>query len=125
MAVAARYGKSVAQVCIRYALQHGLVALPKSTHPARIVENGDVDFVIGKDDFAEYAASRESSFVADQTGKGSPVDSVDVNGTPWQHVRSGGHDSLVKEFGPVSVVVGGVRDKATLAELTTLAASLS
>ena len=51
-AVAARYGKSVAQVCIRYALQHGLVALPKSTHPARIVENGDVDFLIGEDDMA-------------------------------------------------------------------------
>ncbi len=51
-AVAARYGKSVAQVCIRYALQHGLVALPKSTHPARIVENGEVDFVIGDGDMA-------------------------------------------------------------------------
>ena len=50
--VAARYGKSVAQVCIRYALQHGLVALPKSTHPARIVENADVDFVIGEADMA-------------------------------------------------------------------------
>ncbi len=51
-AVAARYGKSVAQVCIRYALQHGLVALPKSTHPARIVENADMDFVIGDADMA-------------------------------------------------------------------------
>ena len=51
-AVAARYGKSVAQVCIRYALQHGLVALPKSTHPARIDENADVDFVIGNADMA-------------------------------------------------------------------------
>ena len=51
-AVAARYGKSVAQVCIRYALQHGLVALPKSTHPARIVENGAVDFVISDEDMA-------------------------------------------------------------------------
>lgn len=49
-AVAARYGKSVAQVCIRYAIQHGLVALPKSTHLARIVENGEVDFVIGDED---------------------------------------------------------------------------
>ena len=50
VAVATRYGKSVAQVCIRYALQHGLVALPKSTHPARIVENAEVDFVLGEDD---------------------------------------------------------------------------
>ena len=51
-AVAARHGKSVAQLCIRYALQHGTVALPKSTHPARIVENADVDFVIGDEDMA-------------------------------------------------------------------------
>ncbi|MFS8064469.1 MAG: aldo/keto reductase [Luteimonas sp.] len=51
-AVAAHYRKTVAQVCIRYALQHGLVALPKSTHPARIVENGAVDFVIGDADMA-------------------------------------------------------------------------
>jgi diketogulonate reductase-like aldo/keto reductase len=51
-AIAAGYGKTVAQLCIRYALQHGLVALPKSTHPARIAENADVDFVIGAGDMA-------------------------------------------------------------------------
>lgn len=51
-AVAGHYRKTVAQVCIRYAIQHGLVALPKSTHPARIAENGAVDFVIGDDDMA-------------------------------------------------------------------------
>ena len=54
--IAARYGKSVAQLCIRYALQHGLVALPKSTHPGRIVENGEVDFAIGEADMATLDA---------------------------------------------------------------------
>ena len=108
------------------------VPLPR-TVPAGFVPNVSllspaglrIGFVIGKDDFAEYAASRESSFVADQTGKGAPVGTVDVNGTAWQHVSAGGHDSLVTTYGAVSVVVGGIRDKATIAELTTLAASLS
>jgi diketogulonate reductase-like aldo/keto reductase len=51
-AIAAHYGKTVAQLCIRYALQHDLVALPKSTHPARIVENADVGFEIAAADMA-------------------------------------------------------------------------
>jgi diketogulonate reductase-like aldo/keto reductase len=51
-AIALGYGKSVAQVCIRYALQSGTVALPKSTHPARIVENADVGFVLSAADMA-------------------------------------------------------------------------
>ena len=108
------------------------VPLPR-TAPAGFVPNVStlspaglrIGFVIGKDHFAEYAASRERSFVTDQTGRGEAVGTVDVAGTPWQHVRAGGHDSLVKAYGPVSVVVGGTRDTATLAELTTLAASLS
>jgi diketogulonate reductase-like aldo/keto reductase len=44
--VANRYGRSVAQICIRYALQKDVAPLPKSTNPARIRENADVDFEI-------------------------------------------------------------------------------
>jgi len=45
--VARRVGRSVAQVLLRWGLQHGLVVLPKSTKPARIVENGALfDFVL-------------------------------------------------------------------------------
>jgi diketogulonate reductase-like aldo/keto reductase len=50
--LAVRYGKTVAQVCIRYALQHGTLPLPKTTTPARIVENADVDFELSDDDMA-------------------------------------------------------------------------
>lgn len=108
------------------------VPLPR-TVPAGFVPNVSVlspaglrvGFVIGTDHFAEYAASREASFVADQTGRGASVGTVDVAGEPWQHLRSAGHDSLVKAFGAVSVVVGGVRDTATVGELTALARSLS
>lgn len=41
-AIAAKYGKSVAQLCIRWAMQHGVLPLPKSVTPERIRENLDV-----------------------------------------------------------------------------------
>ena len=34
--IAEQYGKSVAQVCIRWVLQNGALPLPKSVTPARI-----------------------------------------------------------------------------------------
>jgi diketogulonate reductase-like aldo/keto reductase len=36
------HGKSTAQVLIRWALQHDLIVLPKSTRPDRIAANADV-----------------------------------------------------------------------------------
>ena len=47
-----RYGKSAAQICIRYVVQKGIVTLPKSTHRDRILENAEVDFEIGAQDMA-------------------------------------------------------------------------
>ena len=49
-AIAAKYGVSVAQLCIRYVLQLGTVALPKTANPAHMEENADVDFVISDED---------------------------------------------------------------------------
>lgn len=40
--IAARHGKSIAQVILRWDLQHGVVTIPKSTKPQRIAENADV-----------------------------------------------------------------------------------
>lgn len=49
--MAAKYGKSVAQLLIRWNLQHGWVSLPKSKSGLRIAENMDVfDFEITVDD---------------------------------------------------------------------------
>lgn len=49
--IAAKYGKSVAQLCVRWCLQNGVVPLPKSITPARIEENAKVfDFVISEED---------------------------------------------------------------------------
>lgn len=51
--IAAKYNKSVAQLCVRWCLQHEVLPLPKSVTPARIAENADVfDFSIGDDDMA-------------------------------------------------------------------------
>ena len=49
-AIAAKYGKTVAQLCIRYLLEHDVLPLPKSMTPSRIAENADVDWQIDADD---------------------------------------------------------------------------
>ncbi|HZM12958.1 MAG TPA: aldo/keto reductase [Bacteroidales bacterium] len=48
--IAKRYGKSIAQLSIRYVLQKGALPLPKSTHPEFIGQNIDVDFEIAEED---------------------------------------------------------------------------
>lgn len=53
MEMAGRYGKSVAQLCIRFALQCGVLPLPKSSAPERMKENLDVfDFEISFEDMS-------------------------------------------------------------------------
>ena len=58
--VARRMGRSVAQVLLRWGLQHGLVVLPKSTKPARIAENGALfDFALDDGAMAALDALEE------------------------------------------------------------------
>ncbi|MDR1066172.1 MAG: aldo/keto reductase [Clostridiales bacterium] len=50
-ALAEKYGKSVAQICVRWSLQRGYLPLPKSVTPARIKENAEVfDFELEEAD---------------------------------------------------------------------------
>jgi diketogulonate reductase-like aldo/keto reductase len=55
--IAAAHGKSPAQVMLRWHLQQGRSAIPKSTTPHRITENLDVlDFELGPDELAAIDA---------------------------------------------------------------------
>ena len=55
--IAAQYGKTPAQLCIRWCLQKGVLPLPKSVTPARIRENVQVfDFTISPEDMARLDA---------------------------------------------------------------------
>ncbi|NEG54439.1 aldo/keto reductase [Bifidobacterium platyrrhinorum] len=55
--IGAKYGKSPAQVVIRWHIQRGVVVLPKSTHAERIRQNFDVfDFDLTADDMAAINA---------------------------------------------------------------------
>lgn len=49
--LAEKYGKSIAQICVRFSLQMGFLPLPKSVHADRIKENLDVfDFELEDSD---------------------------------------------------------------------------
>ena len=50
-ALSEKYGKTIAQIAIRWSLQRGYLPLPKSVTPARIRENVDVfDFELEESD---------------------------------------------------------------------------
>ncbi|THG29118.1 aldo/keto reductase [Glaciibacter flavus] len=51
-AIADGYDRTVAQLCIRYALQKDTVPLPKTTNADRMRENADIDFEISDEDMA-------------------------------------------------------------------------
>ena len=56
-AIAGKYGKSVAQLCLRFALQNDVLPLSKSVHEDRIASNAQLfDFEIDAGDMAAIAA---------------------------------------------------------------------
>ena len=63
-ALARETGKSVAQVMLRWHLQHGLIAIPKSQNPERLKENADVfDFALSAEQMARIDALNADRFV--------------------------------------------------------------
>lgn len=56
-AIGNKYGKSVAQVILRWHLQRGIIAIPKSVHKKRMEENIAVyDFILTEEDMALISA---------------------------------------------------------------------
>ncbi|MED5075781.1 aldo/keto reductase [Geobacillus stearothermophilus] len=52
-----KYGKTPAQVVLRWGLQHGVVTIPKSVTPARIKENADIfDFSLTDEEMKQIDA---------------------------------------------------------------------
>lgn len=52
-AIAARHGKVVGQVVLRWAIQHGVPVVPKSSKRARLLENASVfDFALSPEELA-------------------------------------------------------------------------
>lgn len=63
--IAAKYGKTTAQVMLRWHIQRGIVVIPKSTHIERMRENFDVfGFTLSDEDMQAIAAldKEQSSF---------------------------------------------------------------
>ncbi|OXM87353.1 aldo/keto reductase [Paenibacillus rigui] len=59
--LAAKYGKSAAQIILRWDLQNGIVTIPKSVTEARIRENGNIfDFSLSEEDIAKLDALNEN-----------------------------------------------------------------
>lgn len=67
--IGAKYGKTAAQVILRWHIQRGVVVIPKSTHIERMRENFDVfDFTLSPEDTAAIAAldQKRSAFFSHQ-----------------------------------------------------------
>lgn len=48
--MAAKYGVSVAQLCVRYTIELGMVSLPKTSNSEHMKSNADIDFTISAED---------------------------------------------------------------------------
>ena len=92
-----------------------------ATYDAQVVRVG---FVRGSS-FAEFTGGSGAGFLETYAGKGSVDGTVDVGGTPWQkYTTVDGHTSLLRMVSGVTVLIGGVRETATDAELRELAATV-
>lgn len=60
--IAAKYGVSVAQLCIRYCLELGLLPLPKTGRPEHLRSNIAVDFEITAEDMATLKAAEHGDY---------------------------------------------------------------
>ncbi len=61
--IATKHNKSVAQVCLRWVIQHDVIAIPKSTTPKRIIENLEIfDFELTEEEMNSIDALPKMGF---------------------------------------------------------------
>ena len=61
VSIGQKYGKSAAQVALRWLTQRGIVAIPKSSHIERMQQNFDIfDFTLTQNDMVQIEAMNES-----------------------------------------------------------------
>jgi diketogulonate reductase-like aldo/keto reductase len=54
MRIGEKYGKTSAQVALKFLIQNGIIIIPKTTHKERMVENINLfDFTLSDDDLRE------------------------------------------------------------------------
>jgi hypothetical protein len=106
-------------------------ALPARWRPTSSARTADprtlrVGYVTPAEQYAEYAASTAPGALAELTGQGERLEPVGVDGVPWERYRDeDGSESLVRTYGPVTVVVGTTRSTASPDELRVLVRSLT
>jgi diketogulonate reductase-like aldo/keto reductase len=64
-AIGSKYGKSVAQIILRFLIQSDVVVIPKTTHKERMIQNIDVfDFSLDEEEMKVMASLdlQESAF---------------------------------------------------------------
>ena len=85
-----------------------------------------IGWVTPKGEYAEYAAVAHPSatFVSDIVGSPQSTGPVDIGGVTWQGYRQDKATSLVRAYGTSTVVLGTLRDTASLGELRVLALRL-
>jgi hypothetical protein len=75
--------------------------------------------------YMEWQGATGTTWLFEATGKGKQVGTVEVAGSEWQKWEDGSeHTSLVRAYGKATVLVGGIRENATLDELESLAATV-
>jgi hypothetical protein len=84
-------------------------------------------WVTPKGEYAEYAAQPKPgpTFVEDITDKAPRTGTVDIAGVTWTEYRKDKAISLVRSYGSTVVVLGTLRDTASLDELRVLARRLA
>ena len=59
-AIGQKYGKSAAQVALRWLTQRGIVAIPKSSHKERMAQNLNIfDFTLTTEEMAQIATMNQ------------------------------------------------------------------